>query len=270
MIKMKHTLNKRKTKFRLLNKKNSLNKISHAEFASLLYIRNTNIALNKDLEEILRILKELQKINKKSRLVFKTNCTLTQHILWETIINEINQNLMYIKLQIEYIKENTIQANHFNFSLFWQQNKIFVKTIEDNYEKLELLGHQILPNEELLYWKANICNMYDEFFHILISLLNICKIELNFIKTHSPHNLSEIIQNIIINIPKIKNNDKLKRYERIYIEALKNYKEEFSERLSFWNVVLKALSMNKDKSPSEQIMLGRWIDGKDRRKINSI
>ncbi|WP_089859422.1 hypothetical protein [Chryseobacterium taeanense] len=267
---MKHTINKRRIKFRLLNKKNSLNKISHTEFASLLYIRNTNIALNKDLEEILRILKELQKINKKSRLVFKTNCTLTQHILWETIINEINQNLMYIKLQIEYLKENTIQANHFNFSLFWQQNKIFVKTIEDNYEKLELLGHEILPNEELLYWRANICNMYDEFFHILISLLNIGKIELNFIKTHSPHNLSEIIQNIIINIPKIKNNDKLKRYERIYIEALKNYKEESSERLSFWNVVLKALSMNKDKSPSEQIMLGRWIDGKDRRMINSI
>ncbi|MEA1851113.1 hypothetical protein U9K52_19540 [Chryseobacterium sp. MHB01] len=267
---MKHTLNKRKTKFRLLNKKNSLNKISHTEFVSLLYIRNTNIALNKDLEEILRILKELQKSNKKSRLVFKTNCTLTKHILWETIINEIKQNLMYIKLQIEYIKENTIQANYFNYSLFWQQNKIFIKIIKENYAKLELLGNQILPKEVLQYWKTNIRNMHDEFFHLMISFLNICKMELNFIKIHSPHNLSEIIQNIIVNIPKIKNSDRLNRYEQIYIEALKNYKEEFSEKLSFWNVVLKALTINKDQSPSEQTMLERWIDGKDRRKINSI
>lgn len=264
---MKHLLDKRKTKFRLLNKKNDSSKIQHAEFVTLIYIRNTNIVLDKDMKEVLLILKELQKLNRKSRLIFKTNCSLSKHILWESLISEINDNLNYIKLQLDYIKENTIKINHFNYSLFWQQNKIFLDTIKDGYQKLEQLGTQILPKEERLIWNSNVNSIQDELFYMMISLLDICKIGLDFIKMSTPDNLKAIMQSVIENIPKI--NIKAHRYERAYITALKKYKEEFSEKRSFWDILVKVLTIDAKKSPTEHVMLGRWIDGKDKNAINN-
>lgn len=270
IIEMNSILNKRKNKFRLLNKKNNSSKNRHAEFAALIYIRNTNIALDKDLEEIFQIIKELQTLNKKSRLIFKTNCTLSQHILWELLINEINDNLNYIKLQLDYIKENTIKRNYFNYSFFWQQNKIYLGAVTDSYKKLKQLSNQILPKEERSTWKTNVSSIQDEFFHIMISFLNICNVELNFIKAHTPNNLKAVMQNIIENIPNIYITRKKHRYERAYITALEKYKKEFGERRSFWDILLKVLTIDMRKYPSEHIMLGRWIDGKNKNLINSL
>lgn len=266
---MNPLLNKRKNKFRLLNKKNDSSKNLHAEFSALIYIRNTNIALDKDLDEIFQILKELQTLNKKSRLIFKTNCTLSQHILWESLINEINDNLNYVKLQLDYIKENTLKRNYLNYSFFWQQNKIYLEAVIDSYKKLEQLSIQILPKEERLIWKTNIGSTQDEFFLIMISFLNICKVELNFIKAHTPDNLKAVMQNIVENIPNIYITRKKHRYERAYITALEKYKEEFFEKRSFWDILLKILTIDKKKSPSEHIMLRRWISGKNKNMINS-
>lgn len=267
---MSRQLNKRKYKFQLLSKKNATSKIRHAEFVALIYIRNTNIALDNDLQEILQILKKLQTLNKKSRLIFKTNCTLSQHILWEALINEINDNLNHIKQQVDYIKENTIKINHFNHYIFWQQNEVFLNSVKTYYKKIEELGHKILSAETKVIWKTNVGNSQDEFLSTMIPLLNICKIELNFIKMHTPDNLKTIMQDVVNTIPKIRNKKRSHRYERAYITALEKYKKEFSEKRSFWDILLKVLTIDMKKPPSEYIMLGRWIDGKNKNKINSI
>lgn len=269
ILKMNHRVPTRKNKFRQLGKKNAISKIRHAEFVSLIYIRNTNIAMDKDLQEILRILKELQVLSRKSRMVFKTNCTLSQHILWEVLINKINDNINCIRLQIEYIKENTIKINHFNHSLFWKQNETFLNLLKESFEKIDELSSQILPQEERLTWKTNIGSNQEEFFYMMLPLLNICKIELDFIKTHTPANLKKVMQNVIEDIPQISFRRKYNRYGHAYIQALEQYKKEFGEKHSFWDILVKVLTIDMRKSPSELVMLGRWIDGKNKHMINS-
>lgn len=265
-----HQLHKRKNKFRFFNKKNTKTKIRHAEFAALIYIRNTNIAMDEDLKKILHILKEQQVLNKKSRLIFKTNCKLSQHVSWEVLINDINNNLNNIKLQIEYLKVNTIITDRFNHFLFWNQNRIFLYALNKSYQKLEVLSTNILPEEEILVWKTEVCSIQDELMYMMIPLLNICKIELDFIKTHTPLNLKKVMQNVIEDIPKITLKEKPSTYNSSYINALEKYKKEFGEKRSFWDILLKILTIDSRKSPSEFVMLGRWIDGKNKKFINSI
>ncbi len=268
---MFHQFQKRKNKFRAFNRQSITAKIRHADFAALIYIRNTNIAMNNDLKEILQILKEQQMFNRKSRLIFKTNCKLSQRILWEGLINNINDNLNNIKLQIEYVKENTIIVDRFNHFLFWNQNKIFLSTLKRSYQKLEELGDEILPEDERSVWKTEVCTIYDELLYIMVSLLNICKIELDFIKTHTPHNLKKVMQNVIEDIPKITTlREKPHPYNSSYLNALEKYKTDFGEKRSFRDVLLKVFTMDTRKSPSEFVMLGRWIDGKNKKYINSM
>lgn len=267
---MRYQLHKRKSKFRVFHKKNSQTSIRHADFAALIYIRNTNIAMDKDLKEILQIISEQRVLNRKSRLIFKTNCKLSQHILWEGLINDVNDHLNNIKLQIEYLGENTIIIDRFNHLLFWNQNKTCLYGLKKSYQKLEKLGAKILPEAEISVWKKEVCSLQCELLNTMIPLLNICKIELDFIKTHTPLNLKKVMQNVIEDMPKMIPKEKSSTYHSSYIDALEKYKKEFGKKRSFWDILLKLITIDTRKAPSELVMLGRWIDGKNKKYINSI
>jgi len=267
---MFHQLHKRKSKLRFFNRKNSKTKIRNIEFAALINIRNTNITMDKVMREIIQILKQQQVLNRKSRLIFKTSCKLSQRVLWEGSINGINDGINHIRLQIEYLKENTVLVDQFNYFLFWNQNRSFLNALKNSYRKLEKLGVQILPEEKRLVLKTEICSVQEDLLCRMGPLLNICRIELDFIKTHTPTNLKKVMQNVIEDIPKITLKEKPYAYNSAYIHALEKYKKEFGEKRGFWDALLKTLTIDKGKYPSEFIMLERWIDGKNKKYINSM
>lgn len=98
-----------KKKLGLRNKKNASRRIYYSQFVTLFYIRNTNITLERDATEILRMLKELQQLTNRSRLIFSTYCSLSQHNLWQSVLEDISNNIKYIRIQFEYILENIIK-----------------------------------------------------------------------------------------------------------------------------------------------------------------
>ena len=96
-------------RFTLRNKNNISRKAYYSEFTSLFYLRNANITLERDAKEILRMLRELQTLNNKSRLVFSTHCSLSRHNLWQSVLFDLNDNIQHIRIQFEYILENIIK-----------------------------------------------------------------------------------------------------------------------------------------------------------------
>lgn len=134
---------KPQNRFALRNKNNISRKAYYSKFTSLFYLRNTNISLERDAKEILRMLRELQTLNNKSRLVFSTHCSLRKHNMWQSVLLDLNDNIQSIRLQFEYILENIIKKNKTNYSIFWLQNKIYMNSLEGNHEKLIQMGNQI-------------------------------------------------------------------------------------------------------------------------------
>ncbi|MCJ7935903.1 MAG: hypothetical protein MUW56_20315 [Chryseobacterium sp.] len=188
---MKKINNRQKNRFGLRNKKNITRRAYYSQFVALFYIRNTNITLDRDAAEILRMLKELQNLNNKSRFIFSTHCSLSKHNQWQSILVRLSDTIKYIKLQFEYIRENIIKKDKTNSSVFWQQNKIYIDDLTENHEKLVQLGSQLLPEEERLSWKTAICSFYDEIFSLLIPLINICQLESDFVERYTLKSLTK-------------------------------------------------------------------------------
>lgn len=251
-----------KSRFQLRNKKNISRRNYYSQFVSLFYIRNTNITLEKDATEILRMLKELQNLNNKSRLVFSTHCSLSKHNLWQSVLVNLSDNIHYFKLQFEYILENIVKKNKTNSFIFWQQNKVYINDLEKSYEKLVQLADQLLPKEEKLSWKTTICNFYDEIFSLLIPLTSICRLESDFIEKYTPKIFNRITMDIIKNIPKDYNLKEAREYEQEYLNILTDYSHEFSKKSNFWDNLLNILSGGMYRLPSEHAMLKRWVTGK--------
>jgi hypothetical protein len=50
-------------------------------------------------------------------------------------------------------------------------------------------------------------------------------------------------------------------YQKDYYKALVNFKKEFKEEKNLWDRFLDILAGGTHQSPSERVMLERWIEG---------
>ncbi|MCW1962234.1 hypothetical protein [Chryseobacterium viscerum] len=256
-----------KSKLGLRNKKNISRRAYYSQFVSLFYIRNTNITLERDTKEVLRMLKELQVLNNKSRLVFSTHCSLSQHNLWQSVLEDLSDDVKYIRIQFEYILENIIKKNKINSPIFWQQNNAYIDEWEENYKKLIQLATEILPEEERLSWKATICNFYDEIFSLLILLTRVCKLELGFLEKYSTKIFNKTAMDIMRDLPKNYTLQEARKYEHEYLKVLTNYSHEFCRKNNFWDNLLYILSGGIYQLPSERTLPKRWTNIKIKDKI---
>ncbi|WP_126651659.1 hypothetical protein [Chryseobacterium aureum] len=257
-----------KYKLGLRNKKNISRRVYYSQFAALFYMRNTNISLERDATEILRMLKELQQLTNRSRLIFSTYCSLSQHNLWQSVLEDISNNIKYIRIQFEYILENIIKKNKINSSIFWQQNKTYTNELEAHHIKLIQVAGKILPEEERLSWKVTNCSFYDEIFSLLIPLISICRLELDFIEKYSPKIFNQTIMDIIKDIPKNYTLQEAKKYEHEYLQVLTNYSHEFYRKNNFWNSLLYLFSGGMYPLSSKRPVPKRWINRKMKEKLS--
>ncbi|MDQ0781283.1 hypothetical protein [Chryseobacterium sp. W4I1] len=252
----------------LRNKKNVSRRPYYSQFVALFYIRNANITLERDATEIIRMLRELQQLNNRSRLIFSTNCSLRQHNLWQSVLEDLSDNIKYVRIQFEYILENIIKKNRINSLIFWQQNKTYMDELEESHKKLIQLAIQVLPEEERLSWKTNICNFYDEIFSLLIPIINRCRLELDFIEKHSLKVYNQTAIDIIKGIPKNYTLQEAKEYEHEYLKVVTNYSHEFYRKNNFWNGLLYILSGGMYSLPSKTTLSKRWINRKMKDKFS--
>ncbi|OBS11370.1 hypothetical protein ATE49_10645 [Elizabethkingia miricola] len=236
-----------------------------SQFAALFYIRNANTTLRKDLTDILGALKELENLNKQAKDILSLHSSTEVNQQCENTLSIIGNNLAYVEEQIFYIKENIVEKNRLNSYIFWQQNQYYIEKITIDYKHIETLGFQILPKEGKLYWRINICDIQNEFFTLIIALINVCMGELKYIEAQTPARISNITSNIMHNIPGNYTFQQAKKYEKEYLKALVIYKTEFNKKRNLWDRLLDILAGGAHQSPREHVMLDRWINGNDER-----
>ncbi|MCL1668196.1 hypothetical protein M2T82_09010 [Elizabethkingia ursingii] len=248
-----------------VNRQRSIIQGNTSQLSALFYIRNANTVLRKDLTDILEALKELENLNKQAKVILNLYCSTEVDRQCEDTLARISHNLAYVEEQIFYIKENIVEKNRLNSYIFWQQNQYFIEKITIDYKHIETLGFQILPKEEKLYWRINICDIQNEFFTLIIALINICMGELKYIEEQTPARISNTTANIMHNIPVNYTLEQAKKYEKEYLKALLIYKTEFNKKRNLWDRLLDILAGGTHQSPKEHVMLDRWINGNDER-----
>ncbi|SIS71201.1 hypothetical protein SAMN05421786_1011170 [Chryseobacterium ureilyticum] len=199
---------------------------------------------------------------------FSTYCSLSQHNLWQSVLEDLSDNIKNIRIQFEFILENIIKKNTINSLIFWQQNKLYTDEMEVSHKKITQLTIQVLPQEERLSWKTNIYNFYEEIFSLLIPLIGMCRLELDFIVKHSPKILSQSAMDIIKDIPKNYTLQEAKEYEHEYLKVLTNHSHEFCRKNNFWNSLLYILSGGMYPLPSERTLSKKRVNRKIKDKFS--
>ncbi len=84
---------------------------------------------------------------------------------------------------------------------------------------------------------------------------------LQIIEQYTPDELNAITQIIADHIPLDFTYNEALEYQKDYYKALENFKKEFKEEKNLWDKFLDILAGGKHQSPSERVIMERWLDG---------
>jgi hypothetical protein len=144
---------------------------------------------------------------------------------------------------------------------------IYENKLKKVYRFSEKLGYDILPRNAHKHWEKDVCNFEETIMPLIISHADACKLELEMIEKYTPKELDEITQVVVNLIPDDFTFEEADKYEQEYLNAVKELKKEFSKDKNLWDRFLDILAGGTHQSPSERVMMQRWVDGEKEDKL---
>ena len=149
----------------------------------------------------------------------------------------------------------------------WKQFAAYEHKLKESYRFSERLGFEILPENEHKHWQKDICVFEETILSLIISHANACKLELEMIEKYTPKELNKITQVVLDHIPDEFTFEEADKYEKDYLIAVEDMKKEFRSEKNLWDKFLNILTGGTHQSPSERVMMKRWLDGEKEEEL---
>lgn len=235
--------------------------IYNPELRALLSVRNFNAVLEKHYTQLLQIEQEMDKKNKTALAVIEANCSPEAQVKWKAHLKEIDDAIFSINQILNAAKVNTTKKDHTDSSVMWKPFELYLIKLKEEYKDFKSLGFEILPESVHKHWEKDICNFESTMLALVISYAEVCRVELQLIERYMPDELDKITQIILKHIPDDFTFEEVNKYEKDYLSALDDFKQELQEEKNLWDTFLDILAGGTHQSPNEHVMMERWIEG---------
>ncbi len=228
---------------------------------ALLTIRNFGDVLEKHYARLIQIKEDINELNNKTKATVETQCSPDLNLKWKATLKEFNDSMLSIIQVINSFREKITIRDRSDTSALWSAFDEQLDKLKKSYKALVLEGSQILPQNEQTNWVNDTRKYESIFIPSLISYTESCRVELRMIEKYSPDELNKINQLILEHIPKDYTFAEADEYEKEYLDALVDFKQEFQKEKNLWDTFLDILAGGTHQSPEEHVMMKRWLDG---------
>ena len=227
---------------------------------ALLALRNFNTILEKHYAQIREIEEATDDLNSHA-MVSDANCSTESVGKWQAALQAFKAEVSAVNKVLTDAKEKISIKDRSGSEALWQTFELQIQKLKASYDTLDALGATLLPAEQHLHWKANICNFEGRILPLITSYVAACRVELRIIERFTPEELNDVTQIILDHIPENFTFAEADQYEKEYLAALGQFKQEFSKKKNLWDKFLDVLAGGDHQSPSEHVMMARWLDG---------
>ena len=228
---------------------------------ALLSIKKYNVTLVNDLIELLQFENKLDELDKKGLQLLEANSSPQSIAIWKGEFLKLNNSFKGIVDFLSLAKEMTDQNLKDGFTEIWKQLAAHKSVLKESFENAINENFVLLPQAFHLKWETEIVKPEKPMLQSLLTQVDSCRIMLQIIEQYTPDELNAITQIIVDHIPLDFTYDEALEYQKDYYEALENFKKEFKEDKNLWDKFLDILAGGTHQSPSERVMMKRWLDG---------
>ncbi|MFN3489223.1 MAG: hypothetical protein ACK4YV_08820 [Emticicia sp.] len=228
---------------------------------ALLSIRNLSESLEKNRTALVQIEKEINDLNSDTSVIIQSNCTTDAYEKWKTALKEIDSPAFNVNKTLKTVIEKIAIKDSSGSSDLWKQFDLYLGELNNIYKNLEELGIEILPKTEHEFWKRDIDKFKETILPLIESISDTCRVQLRIIEKYSTNEVTQITDAVLLGIPNDFTPEEAEKYEQDYLVALKDFKQEFHKEKDLWDSFLDILADGSHQTPTENVMMGRWVDG---------
>jgi len=223
-------------------------------------IRNLVIGLSNDWKDLKSLDDEIGKAVDSASNFFIDNTPQSDGEKWINEIRGIEKNLMSLKKIKNQVVNKINNKEPEGLDEIWNSHKIYSSDLLERLNTLNKLGKTQLPDDSLGSWTVMWDEIFDK-FHTILQLVEGSGLHLSMISKLAPDELDELTVTIVKNMPKGYTMEEALQYEKEYMEAYDQLKNEATQKKNLWDRFLDILAGGVQQSPAEMVMMQRWVNG---------
>lgn len=239
----------------------------NSKLRALLSIRNFNSAFEKYYEQLKKIEEEFDRLNANALSIIETNCKKHDVEKWKLSQEEVSNSIKSINEVLRLLQKKIEGKERTDSKELWKQFDLYENKFKKAYRFSEKLGYEFLPKNVHKHWEKDVCNFEESLMPLIVSHADACKLELEMIEKYTPKELDEITQVVATLISDDFTFEEADKYEKEYLKAFKELKKEFSKDKNLWDRFLDILAGGTHQTPSERVMMQRWVDGEKEEEL---
>jgi hypothetical protein len=230
---------------------------------ALLSIKNISATLEKEYSDIMQVESQLDETFKNGLLIIRTNTLPEETGRWEAVIHKVNSAVSGIHDTLTKAKEKVDQKENNGFPDLWKELADHVTALQENSKDAANSGFKLLPEAIHPRWEREFVELETPLLESYIMHVVSYRVLLQMIKRYTPDELNAITGMIADHIPADFTYEEALDYQNDYFKALVNFKNEFKKEKNLWDKFLDILAGGTHQSPSEGVMMERWLNGEE-------
>lgn len=183
---------------------------------------------------------------------------------WEEYLNEVRVHSNHLNQYLMVAKDKSEQNSDFPFKGLWEEFEERLKSLKESAQKFENTGAKALPAERKEKWGNEFAIYEEETEPEIKRNAKAVKLILQFMVRYSPDELAKISNIIAETTPEGADLKEEKDYEAAFLKYLKQFQKEFEAKDNLFDTIMEILAGGVHPSPSERVMLDKWIDGEEK------
>ena len=183
---------------------------------------------------------------------------------WVQLLNEIQVHANHLNHYLMLAKEKSQEDREFPFKGLWKEFEERLEMLQKSSQKFENLGARILPEDKKQQWANDIAVFEKETLPEIKLNAQGVRLVLQFMAKYTPAQLEKIAKIILETIPEGYTFKDARDYEAAFLKSMREFQKEFERQDNLWDSILEILAGGVHPSPSERVMLEKWIDGEEK------
>jgi len=240
---------------------NSEYKSYNSGLRALLSMRDVSLAMEKHYAQINRIEKNMESLEEKALSEFEGHCSTESFEKIKNASIEVKDSVSAVTQALYLLKVKIVEKNRSDSTELWSRFDLQLERLKTAINALKGLCIAELTETVQMQWEGKIGKFETALLTSIVSYARSCRVEMQMLERYTSEEMDMIAQIVFSKIPKDFNLEEVEEYEKDYLSALKEFKKEFSEKKNLWDTFLDILAGGVHQSPSERVMLERWIEG---------
>lgn len=225
---------------------------------SVMTIRKTVNEIGNIESDILELDKEILDLIEEAGKSIINEKGLTDIWLQEKGI--LVENVTLLRERLNVLSQKLRNKEAYGLTELWNSYKTNVETIQQKLSDMDHLGKVVFVDNKLQNWNETWKKIRENLEKIL-DIAETVNIKLSLIEQLKPEEIDEITQEVLKYMPKNYTIEEAYTYEKDYIQAYNELKQEASKKKNLWDKFLDILAGGIQETPAHRVQMRRWMEG---------